>query len=353
MNDLAWDVFYDETNNYRKVFLSNGRLNITFDSNFVLAGIATKESKDSIVWNNFYKKIGIHNNISELKAKNAFRGDFLTCLSSQRLNNFLHLLAGMDIYVHFLNLNILYWAIIDIVESLLSIRNTPNLLQRRASSVLLDVVRIDKNNFIKILSSFGYPDVKDREDFVKTISDLIKKNIREIDRSNSISDIDICGICCACDVFNNEKLEFIEDGKCGIIFDDFLSMYLHIPMKFPQSTHFFDAEDNIQELLEQQKIIWAGIAERIFFVNSKDDIRIQISDVISGFLGKYFTFISNSSIKDLLTFSKNLSPIQVNSLNMLCVLLERTDDFNAELSMRIESLHNCEKSDLFLLSHKT
>ena len=56
MNDLAWDVFYDETNNYRKVFLSNGRLNITFDSNFVLAGIATKESKDSIVWNNFYKK---------------------------------------------------------------------------------------------------------------------------------------------------------------------------------------------------------------------------------------------------------------------------------------------------------
>lgn len=57
MNDLAWDVFYDETNNYRKVFLSNGRLNITFDSNFVLAGIATKESKDSIVWNNFYKKM--------------------------------------------------------------------------------------------------------------------------------------------------------------------------------------------------------------------------------------------------------------------------------------------------------
>ena len=125
-------------------------------------------------------------------------------------------------------------------------------------------------------------------------------------------------------------------------------------MKFPQSTHFFDAEDNIQELLEQQKIIWAGIAERIFFVNSKDDIRIQISDVISGFLGKYFTFISNSSIKDLLTFSKNLSPIQVNSLNMLCVLLERTDDFNAELSMRIESLHNCEKSDLFCchIKHK-
>lgn len=175
MNDLAWDVFYDETNNYRKVFLSNGRLNITFDSNFVLAGIATKESKDSIVWNNFYKKIGIYNNISELKAKNVFRGDFLTCLSSQRLNNFLNLLADMDIYVHFLNLNILYWAIIDIVESLLSIRNTPNLLQRRASSVLLDVVRIDKNNFIKILSSFGYPDVKDREDFVKTISNLIKK----------------------------------------------------------------------------------------------------------------------------------------------------------------------------------
>ena len=290
MNDLAWDVFYDETNNYRKVFLSNGKLNINFDSNFVLAGIATKESKDSIAWDNFYKKIGIHNNISELKAKNVFSGDFLKCLSSQKLNNFLHLLTDMNIYVHFLNLNILYWAVIDVVESLLSIRNAPNLLQRRASSVLLDVVRIDKNNFIKILSSFGYPDVKNRADFVRNISDLIKNNIREIDRSNSISDIDIRGICCACDVFNNEKLEFIENRKSGTILDDFLSLYLHIPMKFPKSKHFFDAEDHIQKLLEQQKIIWPGITKRIFFVNSKNDIRIQISDVVSGFFGEIFYF---------------------------------------------------------------
>lgn len=89
MNDLAWDVFYDETNNYRKVFLSNGRLNITFDSNFVLAGIATKESKDSIVWNNFYKKIGIHNNISELKAKNVFRGDFFDVSFVAKIKQFL------------------------------------------------------------------------------------------------------------------------------------------------------------------------------------------------------------------------------------------------------------------------
>lgn len=89
MNDLAWDVFYDETNNYRKVFLSNGRLNITFDSNFVLAGIATKESKDSIVWNNFYKKICIHNNISELKAKKCILWRFFDVSFVAKIKQFL------------------------------------------------------------------------------------------------------------------------------------------------------------------------------------------------------------------------------------------------------------------------
>ena len=246
MNNLELNFFYDETNNYRKVFLSNEKLNVAFDSNFVLAGIATKESKDSIVWKNIYKRIGIHNNISELKANNVFSGDFLTCLSSKKLNNFLHLLSGMNIYVHFINLNILYWAIIDIVESLFSIRKAPNILQCRAASVLLDVARLEKNTFIKILYSFGYPDVKNRVDFIKRIFDLTKKNIRKIDRSNSILDIDIYGMCCALDVYKKEKLEFIEDGKRGIILDDFLELYLHTPMKFPQAEHFFDREDHIQ-----------------------------------------------------------------------------------------------------------
>lgn len=49
MNKLNpdYDVFYDETNNYRKVFINGQKLNIASDSNFVLAGITTKEENNS------------------------------------------------------------------------------------------------------------------------------------------------------------------------------------------------------------------------------------------------------------------------------------------------------------------
>ena len=108
MNKLNpdYDVFYDETNNYRKVFINGQKLNIASDSNFVLAGITTKEEKNSPIWNDFYKKVGIFNYIPELKSKYVFSGDILTCLSSKRLNNFLHLLKDNEISIHFLNLNI-------------------------------------------------------------------------------------------------------------------------------------------------------------------------------------------------------------------------------------------------------
>ena len=37
--DVQKNVFYDESNNYRSVYLRNGKLNIPEDNNFVQAGI--------------------------------------------------------------------------------------------------------------------------------------------------------------------------------------------------------------------------------------------------------------------------------------------------------------------------
>lgn len=175
-----------------------------------MAGITTKEENNSPIWNDFYKKVGIFNYIPELKSQYVFRGDILTCLSSKRLNNFLHLLEDNEIYIHFLNLNILYWAVTDVVESVLCIRNTPNHLQRRATAVLLEVARCNKNKFVEILANFNYPDVKDRRNFVSSIGCLIKEQMPNIEQSAVLHYYDIFGLLCACEVYKNEKLEFVE-----------------------------------------------------------------------------------------------------------------------------------------------
>ena len=129
-------------------------------------------------------------------------------------------------------------------------------------------------------------------------------------------------------------------------------MYLHIPMKYPQLKHFFDEETQIKNILQDDSISFRNIANHIFFKESKSDIRIQISDVVAGLLGKYFTFISNTTIDELKKILLQLTYIQKENLSILRDLLQRSDSFSLHLSLRIDSLHNCLKNDMFLLSNE-
>ena len=128
-------------------------------------------------------------------------------------------------------------------------------------------------------------------------------------------------------------------------------MYMHVPTQWPKARHIFDEESSIQELLAQQRATECD-GFRLFFVDSQDDIRIQISDVLTGFLGKYFTFIDATTLPELRSLIPELSNNQRDSLCCLRELIQASDDFSRELSMRVDSIHNCEKSDFFLYSQE-
>ena len=88
-------------------------------------------------------------------------------------------------------------------------------------------------------------------------------------------------------------------------------------MKYPQLKHFFDEETQIKNILQDDSISFRNIANHIFFKESKSDIRIQISDVVAGLLGKYFTFISNTTIDELKKILLQLTYIQKENLSIL------------------------------------
>lgn len=48
----------------------------------------------------------------------AFYGVFADCLKSERLERFLDLLIENDWHIHFNSLNVLYWSIVDILDSI-------------------------------------------------------------------------------------------------------------------------------------------------------------------------------------------------------------------------------------------
>ena len=82
---VTTNVFYDESNNYRKVYLKDGKLNIPEDNNFAIAGITDDNDHFDYSLDDLKAKIGIHQeSITEIKAKHIFTGDFLDAIEKPK-----------------------------------------------------------------------------------------------------------------------------------------------------------------------------------------------------------------------------------------------------------------------------
>ena len=350
--DIKCELYYDESNNYRKVYIKNKKLNIPKDDNFVLAGVVINDSTTKITSAELRGQIGITNDVSEIKSKNIFHGEFCKILSSQRLNNFLHALDDNKYSIHLLHLNILYWVVIDIVESLLNLYvydsyEERNLLQRYYTTVFHEIAKCDKLGFISLLSDFNFPDVTDRYKFIDTIKSFLEKNSAKVEYlTDSFPCVKM--LIKMCNEYKGEKLEFIEDGKNGEVIDKFLTFYLHAPLLTLNSKHYFDEEQEIQLLLYEYTKLQKENIKNIYFVNSKDDIHIQMSDVIAGFFGKYFTFIDQMPLSALNVFLNQLDDKAQDTIKVIRKLIMASDDITIAFSQRIDNLYNCYKSDYFL-----
>ena len=392
-----YDVYYDESNNYRKVYLSDGKLNIASDDNFVLGGIVLKHHSEQFSLDDVKNELEIKNPIDELKAKYVFNGKFIQILNSYRLNKFFHFLENHDISIHFLDLNILYWAIIDIIESILQIYDNKQLLrfgncedeydkirmqfindlyqhnliasdanwdeivdaadgfcsnyiQRYCTSVFLEIIKEDKDQFIKCLDLYNFPHVEydKRKQFIDEIKSFAIDNRNKIEYYSKLKGNELDILINACVNYNNQKLDFIEDESPKILFDNFSFFYHYIPSQLTNLEHYFDQEETIRPIIESNDYLHKIKMERIHFINSINDIKIQLSDVVAGFLAKYWTFINNTKISELKCLQESFEERQKDTLSILAKLIIKTDNLSLNFSRRIDSLYNCQKSDIFL-----
>ena len=113
--DAACHFYYDETNNFGKVYITQEEFNVSIESNFVLGGIIDNE--ELIEFEEFRKSLKLQANVNELKFKNIATGSFTDCLKSWKLKMYLEFITDSEFDVHFSSLNILYFGIVDIVDS--------------------------------------------------------------------------------------------------------------------------------------------------------------------------------------------------------------------------------------------
>lgn len=378
------NVFYDESNNYRKVYLKDGKLNIKEDNNFVIAGIADDKDHLDYSLDDLKTKIGIHQgSITEIKAKHIFSGDFLEAIESPKMLPFMKFIEEKKYPVHISTVNILHWVAIDIVESVMEqidmreivmslqhedlemieklygippmgrfdIETTQvclmNYAQRKQVSLLLDLIRCDKQSFIALLEKHNIPNVSDPKEFIRDLRDLYFKNKDKIDVSLTISESDkLFFEKNFCEKYAGH-LQYIQIGESNELISRFLTFYMYVPQYMIKCTHYFDNENTIQKTFSSlQSQEFSGM--NINFLDSKDDLRIQISDVLAGFLAKYSTFIDNNTTSVLLQVKNGLSRQANEVLSLLKEAMNRSDALSCALSIRIDSLQNCEKANLFL-----
>lgn len=329
INDrLKLKFYYDETNNVRKIwFKKNDALNIKTEDlykNFVLGGIVININEQVNI-NNLKDLINLDKTVKEIKLKYIAKGNFLEILKSKKLELFLQWLGRNNICIHYTSINLLYWSIIDIIDSI-----EDNLIfeyNRELKDTLYLLIKSNLNEFLSIGHKFNYPNIKYEEEkyFLKEMVDFINQTIKL--NANKIN-VDPFFIKIIKNIFNKEieELTFLK-GKDLEIENSFNHFYITNLALFPMSYHYFDEEYYIQEKFKNYNFSYKNKNwENLEFKNSIDDELIQISDVLVGLIGKLDEFQNTHETFDRII--KDMESQQIKNFTLIIELLSKSASKN-------------------------
>ena len=339
--------YYDETNNIRKFYLRETDFNYSFTSNFILGGLVYEGVQPDIQI--LFKKLNLQSNIKEVKLKHIAKGEFLDCLKSERLNCFLTYLLDSNLYIHYLSLNILYWSIVDIVDS--AIVNSEVAVQlglmfsNYLKNDLYKLVKLEIESVVELFYRFEYPNVKQESilAFVEELTSIFDEYIETEEFHFGLESLR--------QILKESKkkksLPFVMDEEDYILLKDFSQFYLSPIYLFKNSSHIFDNEVAIAEIIAGYKIVDSDEEIRNYsFADSQSNLFIQASDVFVGLMGKFTNYINTSSSEKIANDFDSLSEKQLNSIDLILDLLEKSHNKNIAFLHSIDSYEELIKMSL-------
>lgn len=344
-------IYYDETNNIRKLLLKENGFNVTKHDNFVLGGIVLKAEQDIGDINELRDILRIQKTAPEIKFDLVAKGNFERVLDSRKLGQALTWLLNKNIGIHYSNINILNWSILDIIESIIADDEFYYYLpaHRAIKNELYRIVIKDLPTFLGILRRYHYPNIdrsKTRE-FLYEVEQFIQRYWPgNVFQATTLLDELIRK------AQSLPELSFLVDETPYQLIGSFEHFFLNRICTFKNSTHIFDEEYEIQKAVEKFRIVDSDREISFSFVDSKAVAGIQLSDIVVGFLGKYFTFIEQTPLKALLRIRGNLTRIQASNLELVSQLITISDRISKSLLHRVTTLDSDWKSDTFLHGRK-
>ena len=343
--------YYDETNNIGKLWLkpyTDGKIgfNADIDNNFVIAGVSVNQGDDVFDEALIRERLAIPKQAKEIKFKNHFNdGDILNTISRKRTLNFLRLICEFDCRIHVTSVNNFYFGIVDIVDDLIDISDLNQECVRcglpleMAYSELKELLYIALHLNIKsteaLFVKYNYPNIHDNEqsDFFSELKILLLKSKGSL-FSNLITNARWLYdyLVCVIDSGKKKELTFLQNNEEGVLIKHYADWYLHQAMLFPKSVHIFDKTHQISNILKDIEIYIDSEhltpIDNYEFKDSKDDIGIQLSDVICGIYGQLYSYFNKKTDADILRDIDRMNDTQLECLSLLSRLQLEADNEN-------------------------
>ncbi|MFD2918867.1 DUF3800 domain-containing protein [Terrimonas rubra] len=324
--DVSLTFYYDETNNIKKLHLKKGDFNVDYKANFVLGGFCFNGSRPNV--EDIFDRIPLQPTVNEVKLKLLATGEFADCLVSPKLKTFLENVSKKDIYLHISSLNLLYYSLVDIVQSALP--KELLIFSHGFKTALYIACKANIDSVVPVLLKYTYPNVPHESlyNFVVELMAIIEPFKQDQMIGESIVELDRCLRKKA----NEDDLLFITDEEDHMLIKGLLELYTRPIYHFVNSEHIFDNEGEIKEQIANFPMFNNGEKLSNYkFLDSKTDKLIQASDVIVGLTGKFFKFINSKSRDEMKQEIAGMTQLQLENLDLFLGLFEKSLGYNQGL----------------------
>lgn len=339
--------YYDETNNIRKFYLTDDGTNVSEHNNFVLGGIALAEGESLPDLSPLRTKLRMQGNAPEIKFAHVAMGDFEKVLTSKKLNIVLSWIVEHRILIHYSSVNIIYWAIVDIIDSILAEDKFKHYQahHQEIKNELYRLVNLDKPTFFALLKQYHYPDIQpcSTASFIASVSAYLDAHSPEDENLPALMLKALIGKSASL-----PKLVFLVDEKADMLIESFHGFYTRPIMLFKNAIHIFDHEIQIEKSLNDTKFKDRARHINFSFSDSRSEPGIQIADVVTGFIGKYQSFVEAYPLQELMQRKNAWNEIQVANFNLLRQLIDLSDEVSNAFIHRTTAMDSAWKNDTFL-----
>lgn len=291
-NQTKYVFYYDESNNCRKFWVDDSKqmFNTDYKADFVLAGLVRKEEdKVEASLEIFRKLLNLQTSVKELKFKTLFtKGDFLQCVKNERLFKTLSWIEQSPFYIHYTNVNNLYYTLVEIFDSIVR----PDEINEfgydyfEMKSVFYCMFKEKANTLQNLMVKYKYPNIqrKDVKVFCNELLFLLGSR-REMKEKEKF----LAGMLARAS--ERGELVFLHDNEDYVMQKNYAEFYVDPIRKYQNSIHIFDEELSVHDIVQKYIAMGQYMADNYKFVDSKTDIFVQLSDIVAGILGKLFKYI--------------------------------------------------------------